>query len=193
MNQEQELIRRAQNGDMHAFEQIVFAYQQRIVAVALRYVGNREDALDVAQEVFIRLYRFLPQYDRHQRFFTWLYRIVCNVCNDQFRRSQRTVTAVPLAAVAPDQLPEAAPTDLQPRELGDTINRLIGQLSGPQRLVFTLREMEGLTCREIAETMELPAGTVRSHLHHARKKLQDLLVRHYPELIEDLIDEMPER
>jgi len=186
VNEDRELIRRAQYGDDQAFAAIVSTYQRRIVSIALRLLGNRDDALDVAQEVFIRLHRYLPQYDRRRPFFTWLYRIVVNVCHDQLRNARPWRDAVPLGEVPPGDLPRCPPPDHAGGEIGGRVRELTARLSDTQRLVFLLREMEGFSCGHIAQTMDLPEGTVRSHLHHARKKLSTLLAKHYPELIEGL-------
>jgi RNA polymerase sigma-70 factor (ECF subfamily) len=186
---EQDLVRRAAQSDLEAFEQLVRAYQERILFTAVRILGNREDARDAAQEVFVRLYRFLPRFDQRRRFETWLYKIVVNVSYDIAKKTRHARGEVSLDDLPPHEWPqtrlENAADDTQ-----EKVFAMTERLTHTQRSVFVLREVEGFSCREIAEIMECTSGTVRSHLHHARVKLRDLIERHYPELVEGRRHEM---
>jgi len=183
------IIIRASGGDRSAFEVLVNRYQQRVLSVAYRIVGNPEDARDVAQDVFIRLYRFLNTYQGKKRFFTWLYRIIVNTSFDFLRKKNR------FRIISLDDLPEkdkmlvGSQTD-HDDEFTNTVNELTMLLSTEQRTAFILCEVEGFSCREISKIMECNGNTARSYLYHARKKLQVLMKKHYPEFLEGSIGEL---
>lgn len=179
--EDRSLIRSAKSGDIQAFEALVKKYQNRVLAVAYRIVGSREDARDVAQDVFIRLYRFLPKFRNGKVFFTWLYRIVLNASYD-FLKKENRFRSVPLEGI-PD-IPASIQADSTGSDSLDKVLALTDRLSIPQKTALILREVEDCTCREIARIMECPEGTVRSHLHHARKHLKTMIEKHYPEILE---------
>ena len=183
---ERALIRMAQAGDIRAFERLVKLYQQRVISLVYRIVGNPEDARDVAQVIFIRVYRFLSQYRNEKRFFTWLYRIAINASYDFLKKKNR-YRSVPL-----EDVPTNAPVLIDmgkgtSGEINEKICELAETLSTPQKSAFILREVEGFSNKEIARIMKCPEGTIRSHLHHARKQLRNLLEKHYPELLEGIV------
>lgn len=182
-------IRLAQNGDVQAFEKLVKEYQQRVVSTAFKIVGSPEDAKDVAQEVFIRLYRFLPQFKHEKKFFTWLYRIVINASFDHLRRIKK-YRSVPLKNLTNSIQLNINQNNKQDNEFQRIVGRLIETLSSSQKTAFILREVEGFSCKEISKIMDCTNSTVRSHLHFARKHLKDLLEKYYPEFIEGIHHEM---
>ncbi|MBN2414839.1 sigma-70 family RNA polymerase sigma factor [bacterium] len=183
MQDEPGLIRRAQSGDVQAFEMLVRHYQPRVLSLACSIVDDPADARDVAQEVFIRVYRFLPSFEHRKRFFTWLYRIILN-CSYDFLKREKRFRHDPLdeAVIAG----EAAPGEGRIRngDLSEVITGLLGTLSVAQKTAFVLRDVEGLSCKEAAAIMDCPQGTLRSHLHFARRRLRDLLKNNYPEYLE---------
>jgi RNA polymerase sigma-70 factor (ECF subfamily) len=181
---EKEIIRLAQHGDVKAFERLVHHYQQRVLSLAFRMVGDPDGAKDVAQDVFIRLYRFLPQFKPGRNFFTWLYRIVVNVSYD-FLKNRGRYRGIPLDEVA-QSTPALISQENPVGELDKIMEQLLETLSSPQKTVFILREAEGLSGKEIAGILECPEGTVRSHLHHARKQLKYLFEKMYPEFLEGI-------
>jgi len=180
--EELKMISKAQSGDREAFKQIILTYQQRIYALAFRIIGNSDDAKDVAQEVFIRIYRFLPNFQNKNRFFTWVYRIVVNACYDHLKKQKR-FHAYPIEQIPENKLPQVCQSHTQ-KEIFDQVIALLNHLSIPQKTAFLLRETEGFTCREIADIMQRPNSTIRSHLRNARIRLRDLLKQHYPEFFE---------
>ena len=183
MTDEARLIRDAAAGDRDAFERLVRSRQARVFWTAFQVVGNEEDARDVAQEVFIRLWRSLPRYRPEQRFDTWLYRITVNLAIDACRR-RRARPELAAAETGEIAAPHGAggPADaLRSDEVQRIFLRLARRLSAQQRAVFVLKEMNGLDNSEIARVMELSPSTVRNHLHQARKSLRRGLAALYPE------------
>jgi RNA polymerase sigma-70 factor (ECF subfamily) len=178
------LVLRCQNGDQHAFEAIVTRYRGKIYAMILNMTGNDADAWDLAQEVFLKAWRALPKFEARSSFYTWIYRITHNVTYDWLRKKKISGTefddtqgspdiaagahTIPHADSAPDVL-------LENRELGNEIKAALQQLSPEHRAIILLKEIDGLSYQEIAESLDITMGTVMSRLFYARKKLQVLL------------------
>jgi len=178
--EERRLLERVRSGDVNAYGELVRKYENRIVAVLVGMVRNREDARDLAQKAFIRAYDRLDRFQERSSFYTWLYRIAFNLAID-FKRSQaRRPTDEYDDARAVDSVEHAAP-DAGPEHntrrarLRNSIQEAIEALPKDQRAVVVLREIEGLAYREIAEILEIPEGTVMSRLFYARKRLQQSL------------------
>ncbi|MBI3118345.1 MAG: sigma-70 family RNA polymerase sigma factor, partial [Candidatus Hydrogenedentes bacterium] len=170
------LVRRAQAGDVHAFESLVRLYRNDVYALSYHFLRNREEAWDVSQEVFIKVYRSLKHFRGEASFKSWLLRITANQCKDQLKK--RRLDTVPFE----DALKADAPGESlgpgrqsEASELGAVIERAVASLPPKHRTAFILREMEGLSYQEMAEAMGCNLGTVMSRLHHARKKLQEAL------------------
>ncbi len=184
MRDEAELIRAAAAGDAGAFEALVVAKREQVVRTAYQVTGDLEDARDVAQAVFLTLWRALPRFDPARRFDTWVYRITVNAAIDHLRRRGPRGTLQPLP---PDPAVLAA-TDgaeraLDRRELQRVFARLAAGLPPKQRAVFVLREIEGRDTAEIAEILGVAESTVRNHLLQARRALRAGLERDFPELV----------
>jgi RNA polymerase sigma-70 factor, ECF subfamily len=177
------LVGRAQAGDRGAFEELVRRHADRLHAVVLRFVGDREAAQEVTQEVFLRAWRGIGRFQGRSRFFTWLYRIGINEAKRRAERepAERTVSLdeEPILE-APDwsQAPEtrAAQTDLR-RVLEDSIRALPIEYRAP----VILRDVEGLTTEEAAEVMELSEAAFKSRLHRARLVLRRAIDEHFME------------
>ncbi len=177
------LVRRAQAGDRGAFEELVRRHADRLYAVVLRFVADREVAEEVTQESFLRAWRAIGRFQRRSRFFTWLYRIGINEAKRRVEReaAERTVSLdeEPLLDV-PDwsQAPEARAeqSDLR-RVLEDSIRALPIEYRAP----VILRDVEGLTTKEAAEVMELSEAAFKSRLHRARLVLRRALDEHFLE------------
>ncbi len=181
MTREQELtiIRRVQHGDTDAFELLVAAYEKNVFNVALQMTGNREDAQDMAQEAFLKAYSSLSSFRGDSKFSSWLYRIVSNVCLDykrkQIRRPSSSLTVedddgetLQLAIADESQSPERL---LEQKLTREAVRRGLQELPEEQRHILLLREIQGLSYEEIGEAMDLEAGTVKSRIFRARKKL----------------------
>jgi RNA polymerase sigma-70 factor (ECF subfamily) len=172
-NPELALIRSAQNGDSHAFEALVDEYQGVLYNLALRMSGNAEDARDLTQNVFLKVWRGLDGYDPRYRFFSWIYRIAINESlNFVQRRRQHAELDEHIAA--DDLLPE---DQAGHSELGEHIDQALQELSADYRQVIVLRHFQNLSYHEISEVLSVPEKTVKSRLHTARQQLGDILRR----------------
>lgn len=178
------LVEKCAAGDAQAFDTLVRMYQNKIINIAYGMLQSREDAYDVAQEVFIKLYRKIGSFTGESALDTWLYRVTVNASLDALRKQGRRVRTVPLEAQSEDdetyELPvadsrsspeEAALAQERRREITDAISRL----SEKYRSVLILREFEDLDYEQIAKVLGISVGTVKSRLNRAREKLRNLL------------------
>ena len=171
-----ELVARVQRGDKRAFDLLVRKYQQRIMALISRYIRNRSEIADVAQEAFIKAYRALPNFRGDSQFYTWLYRIAINSAKNHLASQSRRPQTASVDDLEPEQLADlAGQTDnasperlLLTAELKREIDAAIAELPEELRTALLLREIDGLSYEEIAEVMECPIGTVRSRIFRAR-------------------------
>ncbi|MFO0559704.1 MAG: sigma-70 family RNA polymerase sigma factor [Polyangiales bacterium] len=188
------LLARAANGDSRAFRELVERHQRRAHSVAYGLVRNPEDAREVVQEAFIRVFRHRAEFAGQASFSTWLYRIVVNLSIDLLRKRS------PGKAIEFDESvdTEGAPDELVPRREGvdpfatldrkrliEAMHKALEQLPPYHRAVILLRELEGLSYEEMAATLDVSKGTIMSRLFHARRKMQKLLK-------EQLGDEVPD-
>lgn len=186
-----EAVALARGGDHDAFRVLVERYQGRAYRLALRVLRDEEQARDAVQDAFLKAYVNLGRFEGRSSFYTWLYRLVMNLCLDVKRRdhsAQLVETPEPadldrLGAPelrgaddetwrAHEETPEAA---LDRGELRAALARAIGELPDAARETLILREVEGLSYAEIAESLGIPKGTVMSRLHYARRRVQELL------------------
>ena len=180
--QEQKWIDAARQGDMAAFEQLVRLYEKRVFALTKRMCRNPADAEEAAQEAFLAVWQGLPFFRGDSSFSTWLYRLVSNACVDVLRREGRHQTAAGPSlddeAVSID-VPDAAPTPhdaAEQSELRQQIEEGLAALSPEHREVLILREMHQLSYDEIAETLDMDIGTVKSRINRGRKQLRKILL-----------------
>ena len=170
------VVERARSGDREAFDQLMAAHERSVLRTAHALLGNREDARDAAQEVFLRVFRHFHRFDPQREFGPWLYRVAVNVCRDVHRRRAR-MPAAPLDDLDPAVL--ARPADQEKH--ADAADRLrairdaLRLLSAREREVVVLRDVEGLSTAEVARTLGCMEITVRSHLSRGRLKLQAAL------------------
>ena len=185
MTREEEyaVIRRVCAGDTDAFEALVTAYQKQVYNLALRTVGNEEDAADMTQEAFLRAYRSLGSFRGDSKFSVWLYRLTTNICIDFLRTRGRRPT-VSLTAADEDEEPQELDVaddrfdpvqSLERAELRRAVQRGLASLPEDYRRILMLRELSGLSYAEIGQVLRLEEGTVKSRLFRARKKLCDFL------------------
>ena len=176
---ETELIRKATRGDREAFGILVERYQRRVIGVALAVVHNPEDALELAQETFVRAFENLRSFESRSSFSTWLYRIAANLAIDLRRRERRhTFVRGDEAETEIERLPSPAGDSFAEFSRGELNYRLraaLDELTPDHRAVILLREVEGLSYDEISDMLQCPRGTVMSRLHYARNRLRDIL------------------
>ena len=183
--EELEIIVKVHSGDADAFEALVLEHQNKVYSLALRMVGNEEDARDMAQEAFIRAFNSLGSFRGESKFSVWLYRLTSNICIDFLRgRAKRRTVSLSWEdedgdegeLEIPDERfsPEAG---LERSELREAVRRGLEQLTPEYREILLLREINGLSYDEIGRALNLEEGTVKSRIFRARKKLCEILVR----------------
>lgn len=187
MQPEEQLLKKSLSGDTRAFEELVAQYQGKVYALAFRYMGNEEDASDMAQEALLKAYRSLRMFKGNSSFGTWLYRITTNVCLDELRRRKRRI--IPLSLDEPlatqdgeeiekeiaDQSP-GADILYEQKEFSDYIQNLLDELRPEHKTAIVLRDVMELSYEEIAQTLDCSLGTVKSRISRARDVIRKKLV-----------------
>ena len=168
-----ELIDRYLTGDIDAFNELVAAHEDRVFAICLRMLRNREAALDATQDTFLTVFRKADRYKAQAAFSTWLYRVTVNTCYDHLRREKRKKA---------DRLPETYdPPDPQATDAFDSvevrpdIESALAQLSPEFRSAVVLVDLQGMSLEQASDTLEVPTGTIKSRLFRARKQLAQSL------------------
>jgi RNA polymerase sigma-70 factor (ECF subfamily) len=175
-----ELVRRSLAGQHDPFAALVARYQKRTFWIAFHVVGRVEDARDIAQEAFVRLYRSLARYDYARSFYTWFYRIVMNLAIDHLRKA-RTARASSLddLVALPDGREGEALEPLARQEEHDSVWAVLEKLDSKFRTVLVLRDIHGLSCREIAPILKITHATARWRLHRGRQIFREHWDRGY--------------
>ena len=181
---EQLLLEKAKAGDIAAFEELIEGYQKRIYNLAYRILGNYEDAGDMAQEALIRIFRSIANFKEQSYFSTWVYRITTNVCLDEIkkRKNKKVISLDEEIRMEDGEMKrQIMSDDLQPdaaaelEELRTFVSDAINSLPEDQRLVITLRDIQGLSYEEISSVLDCPSGTVKSRINRARQALKKVL------------------
>lgn len=181
-----ELIRRSRNGDAGAFEALVCRYDRQVLGMALQYTGNREDAKDIYQEVFLKVHRSIENFRFESKFSTWLFRVTTNAClTHHARRKKDRLLSLDGGRGRDgeaDALSEELQTPAEPErrtlnaEARRQIEAALKKLSPQQRLIFCLRHFDGHKLREIAELLDCAEGTVKKHLFVATERMKKQLL-----------------
>ncbi|MGE3171212.1 MAG: RNA polymerase sigma factor [Planctomycetota bacterium] len=169
-----ELVRRTLDGENDAFAALVARYQKRAFWVAFHVVGRVEDARDVTQEAFVRLYRSLGKYDYGRSFYTWFYRIVMNLAIDQLRKhktgyAQSLDDLLSVGGMADERATDGGTIAAELAEQNGRVWQVLGKLDSKFRAVLVLRDIHGLSCREIAPILRITHATARWRLHRGRQ------------------------
>jgi RNA polymerase sigma-70 factor, ECF subfamily len=181
------LVQRFNKGDDTAFGELVERYQRKVYSIALGMVKNQEDAMDITQDAFVKVHRYIINFQGSSSFYTWLYRIVVNLSIDHLRRSGKRAAmnfdektgyqsdTVDENAVMGKRLDTNPVKVLGRKELADHIQAAVEELPPYHRAVIIMREIEGMSYSEMAKTLKVSKGTIMSRLHHARQKLKKAL------------------
>lgn len=173
-----QLIREAQKGSISSFQMLVRRYQKRAYYIAFGFVSHREEALDICQEAFIRCCRALKKFNLKYKFYPWFHKILKNLCINFLKKKQRS------SEVSFDCAFEECPFSLQEekvnpalllisKELKENLWRMLNQMKLEDREILVLKHFQDMSYAEIAETLEIPIGTVMSRLYNARRKLKE--------------------
>lgn len=184
--QERRLVRRLKQGDERAFQELVETYQDRVFSLVLRMMGNRQEAEDVAQEVFFSVYRAMHRFRGDARLYTWIYRIAVNACRSRLKYlkgrnldRQQSADEQTLAKGDAGRSPQGSipgpEAVVQGNRLQMAIARELAKLDPDHRQVLVLRDIQGLSYEDIAKITGLAPGTVKSRLHRARVALKSRL------------------
>ena len=192
-HQEAALIERARGGDRGAFREIVGIYEGQVVRLAYSVLGNLDDAREVSQDAFVRVYRSLASFKSQSRFSTWLYRITVNLCKDFLRKKKPRRFLQPWNPGVEEESDEISVIDREPSKDRGPLNHMIQSetehliitsmetLPGQQRSVFAMRYLQGMSLEEISSVLGLSVGAVKAHLWHAGQKMRKSLGQHFPE------------
>jgi RNA polymerase sigma-70 factor (ECF subfamily) len=186
MSDEAQLIGAATRGDARAFEKLVRLKREQVVRTAYQVTGDLEDARDVAQGVFLSVWKALGRYDPERRFDTWLYRITVNAAIDHLRRKGPRGVLQPLPDDPSGPLyesPERVERALDRADVQKAFLQLASRLGAKQRAAFVLREIQGLDTAEVARVLDVRESTVRNHILQARRTLRSALEVEYPGLV----------
>jgi len=178
---DEELVERFQNGERAAFDTLVQRWERRIQGAIYRLVGPGEDVRDLSQETLLKAYRGLGTFKKEARFSSWLYQIALNVCRDRMRRGRgKTYVSIDDISESTPAVSEPGPSALElieARDLSRQVAAAVAALPEEQREVVVLKEYQGLTFLEIAETLDVPLSTVKTRLYRGLGQLRQQLVR----------------
>jgi RNA polymerase sigma-70 factor, ECF subfamily len=186
-DEEKQLVERAQQGDEDAFQELVERYQRKVYSICYGMLKNEQDSLDVSQDVFIKVYRYLENFNYNSSFYTWLYRITVNKCIDYIRKQKRRSevdyddTIQRTTDVDGDDNIMPSTLGIQPdrvygrKELREKMLDALETLSEKHRTILILREVEQLSYEDMADVLDISKGTVMSRLYHARRYFQDAI------------------
>ncbi len=178
------LLEKAKSGDVAAFESLIQGCQKKVFNIALRMLENKDDAFEVSQEVFIKIFRSLSNFKGNSSFSTWVYKITVNICLDEIRkRKNARVLSLDETVKYKDsevqlQIQDDGPTpdiEAEKNEIKRVVNNAIKDLNEEHRMVIILRDIQGFSYEEISQMTSCPEGTVKSRLNRARQSLKEIL------------------
>jgi RNA polymerase sigma-70 factor (ECF subfamily) len=173
-------IKRAQNGDGTALEELLLSYEKKVYNIAYRLMGSEADAADMAQEALIKIYRGVRGFKGEASFSSWVYRLTVNTCMDGLRKRKRAPISLEYTMESgvsfEDSGADAPETRALSIERAEDIQKAIGMLSAEHRTVVVMRDISGLSYEEIADSLRISVGTVKSRINRARQRLKELLL-----------------
>ncbi len=180
-----DLVEKSQQGNIEAFEKLISAYQKKVFNIALRMTGNQDDASDISQEVFIKIFKSIGSFKKQSAFSTWVYKITINTCRDELRKqkNKRNTISIDEGICLEDnkverQIESNDPTPelmAEKHEIEKLLKEAIFQLSEDYKEVIILRDIQGFSYSDIAKMIDCPEGTVKSRINRARSMLKDIL------------------
>jgi RNA polymerase sigma-70 factor (ECF subfamily) len=177
----EELIAEAKNGDVHAFRKIVNGYQSYAYAIAFRFLCDEDDAEDIVQESFIRIWNHLQNFDSRMKFTTWMYKIVVNLCYDKAKSNKRRMSLFARLNdnSSQDDYIESAniERELTDKETIALIKQIADGLSEKQRMIFLLRDLQDLTIQEVVDITGMSESAIKTNLFYARQNIRKKLAR----------------
>ena len=182
MDKESRLIKKAKSGNLEAFEQLILQYEKRIYNYCYRMTNSQEDAEDLAQEIFIKVYKNLKSFKGNSKFSTWIYRIAYNTCIDKYRKKEVATVSLTLNSDEEEKEIDLPSNDPLPeerivsREEYDVVCECISELKPEYKNAVILRDIQNYTYDEIAEILNIHLGTVKSHISRGRASLRDALI-----------------
>ncbi len=184
-DKEQKLIKKCVNGNLKAFDELIEKYEKTAYNIALRMLKNPEDAMDVSQEAFIKVFKSIKTFNFESAFSTWLYRIVTNTCLDFLRKRNSNIYSIDNPIQTEDgeierDIPDEAlsPEELLEKKLTkEMVNSAINKLEENHRTVIILRDIQGFSYEEISKILDCSIGTVKSRINRARKNLKDIVIK----------------
>lgn len=181
------LLEKAKRGDIEAFELLIERYQKKVFTIALKMLGNYDDASELAQEALIKVFKSIKNFKEESSFSTWIYRIVTNTCLDELRkRKKRQVIYIDedISNADGEIKREIVDHSMTPeyitekKELKKAVNEAIMSLSEEHRTVIILRDIQGMSYEEIAKITNCPEGTIKSRINRARLSLKEIFTKH---------------
>jgi len=180
LNVEKELIRRAKKGDLSAFEDLISGYEKKVYNTVYRFFNNSEDAMDITQEIFIKVFTSLHSFRENASFSTWLYRIAVNTCIDFLRKKKNETLPIKDELIVENDSKHSSYTPLpemfvEKQELKHALLKAINSLPEEQRICVILRDIQGFSYTEISEILMCSLGTIKSRLNRGRRALREKL------------------
>ncbi len=187
------IVKRCLDGDQRAYQELLRRYRRSVYSITYRMVGHREEARDLAQEVFIRAFRSLHRYDPSRPFSSWIFKITSNLCIDFYRKKRLSTVSIHETYDGEDERPRIELVDpgpdpeetFQTGSQRDRLDRLLLSLPPRYRVVVLLRHKEDLSYEEIADQLEIPIGTVKARLHRAHRLLRTKMVDEGEDVFDD--------
>jgi len=172
------LVERVKEGSQEAYTELVRRYMKKAYSIAYQFVGNSEDAKDISQDVFVKIYQSIGRFKQGHKFFSWFYRILVNHCINVRKKISISPFAVEDLSRYPGSADDSIEAAIDKHELHDNVHQAIAKLPLKQRKVLILCEIEGFSQQKVSDIMGISEGTVRSRLFYARKKLQKHLKKY---------------
>lgn len=177
---EKALIAKCKNNDVNAFEKLISDYQKKVFNICYRYIGSYEDASELAQEVFIKVYKNISGFKEQSSLSTWIYKIAVTTCIDEIRRQKKHITVSIDDEEKKIEIPDyqGNPCEaVEKKEMKELVQAAIKDLNEDHREVIILRDMQGLSYEEISQILGVPIGTVKSRIKRARENIKEYLIK----------------